>query len=353
MNKLNVAILFGGCSSEHEISKESADTIISNISHTKYNVIPIYISKDGKWFLYDGNIHNIKNIDFEKLGTPTIISTDRSRKGLIRIVGEKFKHLKVDVFFPVLHGKNGEDGVLQGVFETSGIPYVGCGVLSSAVAMDKVFAKMIVNNIDVLQAPFLFFKKEDLENTEQIVKEVRNTIGYPCFVKPASSGSSIGISKAKNKKQLLEALNTAITYDNKVIVEKFIKGRELECAVLGTGGLDTKASLVGEIDTNEEFYSFDAKYNNMESRNIIPAQISEEISKQIQESSLKIFKLLDGKGLSRIDFFLEDSTNKVIFNEINTFPGFTGISMYPMLCKSMGYDIEALIDKLIEIAIYR
>lgn len=350
MNKLNVAVIFGGCSYEHDISIESASAIISNIPTSKYNVVPIYITKQGKWLLYDGEITNVKNIDFEKFGTPTAISADRDRKGVIRMVGEKFKNVKIDVFFPVLHGKNGEDGTIQGIFEIADVPYVGCGVLSSAASMDKVFTKLIVNNTKIKQAPFLSFKKEDLEDMGLVVKKIRTKLGYPCFVKPAVSGSSIGISKAQDKKELLEAINIAIEHDNKIIVEKFIKGRELECAVLGSGGRDTVVSTVGEILAADEFYDFEAKYNNPESKTIIPAEIPAEVLKEIQASALEIFKLLGCSGLSRVDFFLEEDTNKVFFNEINTLPGFTSISMYPMLCATMGYSVGDLLDKLIQLA---
>lgn len=352
MTKLNVAVIFGGYSSEHEISKESANTIISNICRTKYNVIPIYITSNGNWLLYDGNINNLKNIDLEKFGTPVSISTDRDKKSIIRIVGEKAKFIKVDVIFPVLHGKNGEDGTIQGIFEIANIPYVGCGVLASALAMDKSFTKLIVKSLGISQAPFLSYKYEQLNNLNEVAKEIKATIGYPCFVKPSSAGSSVGVSKAKNKKDLINAINTATKYHNKIVVEKYIKGRELECAILGTGGEDTKASLIGEVDTKEEFYDFDAKYNNAESKNIVPAEIPNDISTAIQEISLKIFKTLECKGLARVDFFLEEDTNEIIFNEINTIPGFTSISMYPMLCKTIGYNIEELIDRLIQIAIH-
>ena len=353
MSKLNVAVIFGGCSYEHDISIESASTIISNIPTSKYNVIPIYITKEGKWLLYDGEVTNIKNIDFEKFGTPTTISTDRDRKGVMRMVGEKFKNVKIDVFFPVLHGRNGEDGTIQGIFEIADVPYVGCGVLSSAVSMDKVFTKLIVNNTKIKQASFLSFKKEDLEDMNAVVKRIRSKLGYPCFVKPAISGSSIGISKANDKKELVEAINIAIKHDSKILVEKFIKGRELECAVLGSGGKDTLVSTVGEVDAADEFYDFESKYNNPESKTIIPAEIPEEYIKEIQNSALEIFKLLNCSGLSRVDFFLEEGTNKIFFNEINTLPGFTNISMYPMLCDTMGFSISDLLDKLIQLALVR
>lgn len=351
MNKINIAVIFGGYSSEHEISKESAETIISNIPDTKYNIIPIYITQEGKWLLYDGIINNMKNINFEKYGTPVIISTDKGEKNIVRIVGDKIKSIKVDVVFPVLHGKNGEDGTIQGILEIAGLPYVGCGVLASAIAMDKAIAKIIVSSLGISTANSLTFKIHQLSELNNVAKKIKQTIGYPCFVKPSCSGSSVGVSKVKNKKELEEAINTALNYDNKILVEKYVKGRELECAVLGTGGDDTAASLVGEVVTNEEFYDFDAKYNNSESRNLVPAEISDDISKQIQEYSLKIFNALNCCGLARVDFFLEDDTNNIVFNEINTLPGFTSISMFPTLCATMGYNLDKLIERLIQIAL--
>ena len=334
MSKKVVVVLFGGQSSEHEISKKSAFTIISNLSKDKYSVIPIYISKDGQWKIYDGPIENICNTEWEAYSTNAIISPDVSHKGIIRIVGDKIKIMPIDVVIPVLHGKWGEDGTIQGLLELAKIPYVGCGVLSSAVCMDKLYTKIIANSIGIEQANYKVVYKYEIENINSIYKDIEKEIGYPCFIKPANAGSSKGISKANNKQELLDAINNALLYDIKVIIEQNINGREVECAVLGN--YDVKATNVGEVLSALEFYDYDAKYNNPESKTVIPANIEESISKEIQEKAIKIFKALDGRGLSRVDFFIENDTNKVIFNEINTFPGFTSISMYHMLWKNKG-----------------
>ena len=348
MSKKVVAVLFGGQSSEHEISKKSAFTIISNLSKDKYSVIPIYISKDGQWKIYDGPIENICNTEWEAYSTNAIISPDVSHKGIIRIVGDKIKIMPIDVVIPVLHGKWGEDGTIQGLLELAKIPYVGCGVLSSAVCMDKLYTKIIANSIGIEQANYKVVYKYEIENINSIYKDIEKEIGYPCFIKPANADSSKGISKANNKQELLDAINNALLYDIKVIIEQNINGREVECAVLGN--YDVKATNVGEVLSALEFYDYDAKYNNPESKTVIPANIEESISKEIQEKAIKIFKALDGRGLSRVDFFIENDTNKVIFNEINTFPGFTSISMYHMLWKNKGILLPELLDNLIELA---
>ncbi len=351
MSKLNVAVIFGGVSPEHEVSLVSASTVIANLSEEKYNIIPIYITKDGKWLMYEGAIKaDMNEILWDKFGIETILSPDRISGGLLRMVGGKIKRVPVDVIFPVLHGEMGEDGTIQGLFEISGIPYVGCKVLASAMAMDKAITKVIADSVGINQANYLTFKKIDMEDMAEVLKKIRTKIGYPCFVKPANAGSSVGISKAKNKKELETAIDLALTIDNKIVVEKGITGREVECAVLGNGGAETIASTVGEIIAAADFYDYDAKYNNAESQTIIPADIDENISNEIKENALKIYKALGCSGLSRVDFFVENDTNKVIFNEINTLPGFTSISMYPKLFEYDGIKINELLNKLIELA---
>ena len=347
---INVAIIFGGASSEHEVSKASAINIINNINKEKYNVIPIYVTPKGKWLLYDGNLDNVKNIEWEKFGTQAVISPDTSHNGILRLTQGKFKSIPIDVAFPVLHGKNGEDGTIQGLLDLAKIPYVGCNVYSSAISMDKALTKIMINYLGIEQAKYLTFTEHEL-NIETMCKEIRYKIGYPCFVKPSRAGSSIGINKVHNKRELMSAILEAFEFDNKIVVEKAVNGREIECAVLGRGYEDTIASTPGEILTGAEFYDFDAKYNNKDSKIIIPALIKTEKEKEVKEKSLKIFKALGCSGLSRVDFFLEDKTDKIIFNEINTMPGFTDISMYSMLINNMGITTEKLIDKLIDIAL--
>ncbi|MDE6357767.1 MAG: D-alanine--D-alanine ligase [Eubacteriales bacterium] len=348
MNKKVVAVIFGGQSSEHEISKISASTIISNISQEKYYIIPIYITKNGEWKIYEGALENISNSGWEKYSASAILSPDTNHKGIIRIVGEKLKFIPIDIVFPVLHGKYGEDGTLQGLLELSNIPYVGCGVLSSAISMDKAYTKIVADSIGINQAKYKIVHKYELKNISSVCKDLEKQIGYPCYIKPANAGSSKGITKAENKDELIAGLNLAGNHDLKIIVEKNIVGREVECAVLGNN--DVSASKVGEVLSVTQFYDFDAKYNNKESKTVIPANIPEKVSEEIRKNAIKIFKALDGKGLSRVDFFIENETNKVIFNEINTLPGFTSISMYHMLWKEEGIDLPNLMDKLLELA---
>ncbi|WP_317367966.1 D-alanine--D-alanine ligase family protein [uncultured Tyzzerella sp.] len=348
MTKKVVAVLFGGQSSEHEISRISASTIISNLSKEKYSVLPIYISKKGEWKIYDGPIENICSTDWEAYSTNAIISPDTSHKGIIRIIGDKIRVMPIDVVIPVLHGKWGEDGTIQGLLELARIPYVGCNVLSSAVSMDKLYTKIIADSINIEQAKYKVVYKHNMDNIDVICKEIENYLGYPCFVKPANAGSSKGVSKANNIEELKEAINNAFLHDVKAVIEENIDGREVECAVLGN--YDVKATNVGEVLSAADFYDFDAKYNNQESKTVIPANIPLEIAEEIREKAINIFKALDGRGLSRVDFFIQNKTNKVIFNEINTFPGFTSISMYHMLWRDKGLLLPELLDNLIDLA---
>lgn len=348
MSKKVVAVIFGGKSSEHEISKISATTVMRNIPQDKYRFIPVYITKEGEWKLYDGAVDNIMSGSWEKYATTCILSPSTEHKGLFRIVGDKIKNLPVDVIFPVLHGKGGEDGTIQGLFEMSGIPYVGCGVLSSALAMDKAYTKIIAEKEGVPQAKHITAYKYELDKIEEILDRIEREIGYPCFIKPSRAGSSIGITKASDREEARKGLFLAAENDFTIIIEEFIKGREVETAVLGN--LDIQVSCVGEILAPDTFYSFDAKYNNAESKTLIPADIASEISEEIRGYAAKIYKALGCRGLSRVDFFIKEDGG-VIFNEINTMPGFTSISMYPMLFRSCGTDTPELIDRLIESAL--
>ena len=348
MDKKVIAILFGGASSEHEVSKLSAANIIAALDEDKYFVLPVYITRDGRWFLYDGAKDNIKNLQWEKFATPVVLSPDTTHHGILRLVGDKFKVMHVDVAFPVLHGKNGEDGTVQGLLELAGIPYVGSGVASSAICMDKIHTNMVAATIGLKQADYLVFDKKDLDDgIEEVVKKIRYELKYPCFVKPASTGSSVGISKARNKKELVLALAEAAKHDCKITVEKMVSGREIECAVLGND--NPLASVVGEITYETEFYCYDAKYTNSTSRNIVPADLPTDVAEQIRQQSLAIYKVIGCRGLARVDFFVDDA-GEVIFNEINTMPGFTDISMYPMLWLGTGMTYEQLVDRLIELA---
>lgn len=350
MAKKTVAVLFGGQSSEHEVSCVSATTIISNIDKEHYNVILIGITKDGRW-LKVNSTQEITSGTWRENKITGVLSPDAAQKGILFIDGGKVTVQKVDVVFPALHGLYGEDGTVQGLLELSKIPYVGCGVLASSVAMDKLYTKIIVDTLQVRQAKYVPVLKSDLRNMNRVVERVEGTLPYPVFIKPSNAGSSKGVSKAHNRGELISGLENAVLHDRKILVEETIVGRELECAVLG--GNEPKASGVGEIVAAADFYDYDAKYNNAESKTILSPDIPAEALNQIRESAVKIFRAVDGYGLSRVDFFLEEGTNEVVFNEINTLPGFTSISMYPMLWEAKGIGKPQLVEKLIQLAFSR
>jgi len=350
MNKLNVAVIFGGVSPEHEVSLASAATIIGCMSQERYNIIPVYITREGKWLLYDGQIENIRNISWERLGTPAVLSPEKGGS-LLRVVGDKVKRVLVDVVFPALHGANGEDGTIQGLFELAGIPYVGCGVLASAVCMDKSFTKLIARSLKLNQTPYVCLTAGEFRANPRILRGAAVKLGYPCFVKPAGAGSSVGITKAGNKKELTAAVSEALKYDRKAVIEKAVAGRELEVSVLGGDG-EVSVSRVGEIIPAREFYDYEAKYNDAGSKTVTAPELPAGVEDEIREAAARIFAAVDGYGLARVDFFL-DNENGVIFNEINTFPGFTPISMYPMLWEESGLPKEELVDRLIGLAMKR
>ena len=344
MTSKNILVLFGGASPEHEISIESAASIISTLH--RHTVIPVYITREGKWLLYDGKLDNIRGIDWEKFGTPAILSPDRVNQGLMRIVGDKVKIIPVDVVFPVLHGPNGEDGTIQGLCELAGIPYVGCGVVASSVGMDKAMNKIVARGLKIPQTDFLVFGEDYLrENIKEALKKIRYKLGYPCFVKPSCGGSSIGISKALNRKELEQAIETALKFSSRVVIEKSVIGREIEVAVYGSG-IDAKASVVGEVVADGEFYDYEAKYEKPDSKTIVPADIPQETADKIREYALLMYRAIDGRGLSRVDFFVTED-NRIIFNEINTVPGFTKISMYTQMWEKSGIPRQQLIEGLI------
>lgn len=350
MNKKTIVVLFGGQSSEHEVSRVSACTILNHLDVEKYYVLPVGITKEGKWMIYNGPVENIKNGEWEKYGTPAVISPDATQKALIKMVGTKVKLIPVDLVIPVLHGAYGEDGTIQGLLELAKIPYTGCGVLSSSVSMDKAFTKIIAKNAKIAQAKYTVVFREELGRLKKTAMKVEKKIGYPCFVKPANAGSSVGITKCHDQEELMAGLTLAAEHDRKIIIEQGVEGQEIECAVLGNGS-QISASGVGEILAASEFYDYDAKYNNPESRTIIPASISPEKIEEVRKTAIKVFQAVDGTGLARVDFFLEKGSQKVIFNELNTMPGFTPISMYPMLWEAEGKSVSELLDDLITLAL--
>ena len=327
---IKVAVIYGGMSTEHDVSMVSAQNVIENLNASKYDIYKIEIAKNGEW------LNNGKKI-----------------KNVVEILQ------KMDVVFPVLHGLYGEDGTIQGMLEMLKVPYVGCKVLASSVCMDKVYTKYILKNAKINQAKFVYIKNEntyvdddleemDLQNDE-IIDVVNKKLGFPVFVKPSNSGSSVGVTKANNGEELVRAIQTASQYDKKILIEETIVGKEVECAVLGND--EVKASTVGEIISAEDFYTYDAKYNNSESKTVIPALIPEKIIEEIRRCAIKAFKAVDGSGLARVDFFVEKDTNKVFLNEINTMPGFTEISMYPKLWEASGISYSELLDELIKLAL--
>lgn len=348
MEKLKLGVIFGGMSTEHDVSIVSGSSVIKNLNKDKYEITPIYIDKNGNWFEY---IKNINDIDILKIGEEPLE---------LQQIENPFKVLKnQNVIFPVLHGLYGEDGTIQGLLELLKLPYVGCRVLGSCLCMDKVYTKIILDKANINQAKYAYVRKfeneyiyineqfnESVLNLEVICEKIIEKCGLPVFVKPSNSGSSVGIKKAKNVEELKSAIEYASIYDSKIVVEENINGREIECAVIGNEIVD--ASCVGEILPAEDFYSFDAKYKNSESRVVIPANISVEISEEIRNIAKKAYKAVDAKGLSRVDFFVEKETNKIYLNEINTMPGFTTISMYPQLWEKCGKSYSKLLDELIE-----
>ncbi len=347
MAKKKLGVVFGGMSTENEVSVISAESILNNLDREKYEVYPIYIDKQGNWFKY---VEDDRKREF---------GAEVENKEKIENLIEYLKNL--DVIFPVLHGLYGEDGTIQGLFELLKIPYVGCKVLASSVGMDKVYTKIVFEKALLNQAPYEYVRKykdkyiyidkkfnESIMTVEEVAKKVAENIKFPMFVKPSNSGSSVGVRKTDTLEALIENIEYASSFDNKVLIEQGIDGKEVECAVLGNE--EVIASCVGEIKSADEFYSYDAKYKNEESKTEIPADIPEEISNKIRKQAVKAFKAIDGKGLSRVDFFIENGTNKIYINEINTLPGFTNISMYPKMFEASGISYKELLTKLIELA---
>ena len=352
MKRLSVCILFGGISPEHEVSLRSAESVLNNIDHSKYNVFPVGITKDGDWICFGGK-------DYSMLPTGAWMTHPDNRRaaispvrgqGLLSFEGDCVVRERIDVVFPVLHGENGEDGAMQGLLQMAGIPYVGPHVSASAVAMDKTLTKLVVDQAGVTQAAWQLVRRQDLEyHMDATLDRLEEKFRYPMFVKPAGTGSSVGVSKAADREALRDALLAASVYDKKILVEEFIHGREVEVAVMGND--NPVASICGEIDSGADFYDYDAKYVTDTSVAYIPARISEEVGEQVREAAVKVYTAIGCQGLSRVDFFVTYEDNRVVFNEINTLPGFTSISMYPKLFAASGIPYSELIDELIKLAV--
>ncbi|MFI3325361.1 MAG: D-alanine--D-alanine ligase family protein [Clostridia bacterium] len=353
--KKTVAVIFGGQSSEYEVSLMSSTFIIKNLDKNIYDIKTLGITKDGNWLLYKGDAENIENGTWvnDPYNTPAFISPDKNIGGMVVIGKEKTEIIPLDLIIPVLHGKNGEDGTIQGLFKLSGIPYVGCNTLSSAVCMDKAVTHSLLTAANIKQATYLWFYSDKFINQQdkdKIINKINARLNFPVFVKPANAGSSVGVSKVNKIEDLENAILKASKEDIKIVVEEGIVGKEVECAVMGNR--DAVASPIGEIDASAEFYDYDDKYNNGTSVSYIPARIDENITDEIAKIAVRAYKILGCAGLSRVDFFVTEK-NEIILNEINTLPGFTSISMYPKLWMSTGISAKELINNLIETAFNR
>ncbi len=346
---INILIIFGGKSSEYEVSLHSASSVISNIPRDKYNVYTLGITKDGKWLYFEGETDLIEKDTWHTDGftSDAFLSVNASDNSLNIFENSSIKKVHIDVVFPVLHGKNGEDGTIQGLLELSGIPYVGCGVLSSAACMDKAVTNTLCDSIGIRQAKWRLVRKYDFNHNCTDLDEIIAALSLPLFVKPANAGSSVGISKAFTKAEVVKALELAFEHDSKAVLESAIVGRELECSVLGNSS--PLASCVGEIAPGNDFYDYEAKYISGDSKLFIPAKLTKNQEEEIRSAATKVYKTLDCEGLARVDFFM-DNDGLIYFNEINTIPGFTSISMYPKLFEQSGIQYPKLIEKLIEYA---
>ena len=351
--KLSLAVIFGGVSSEHEVSRMSVTSILENLSNEQYEVHMVGITKEGRWLLYTGPVEDILSGAWEQGPvTPAFLSPDPSVHGLVALRDGKAETIHVDVIFPALHGKNGEDGTIQGLFQLSGIPYVGCDTESSAICMDKAVTHSLLSSADIEQAHYLWFYADRFDAAPDTIKnKIQARLDFPVFVKPSSAGSSVGVSKVERFEDLDQAIRKAAREDKKVVVEEGITGQEVEVAVLGNRDCD--ASIVGEIGASAQFYDYDDKYVNGTSQLYIPARIPQEVSEKIRQTAVRAYRLLGCSGLARVDFFVTAGDNRVILNEINTLPGFTSISMYPKLWMAMGLSYGELLDKLIELALQR
>lgn len=346
MDKLTVAVIFGGQSSEHEISCMSAMNVAAQIDKERYNLILIGITKEGCWLKAE-SLEDIESGAWKNSTMRAIISPDATQKCVVLTDKDgAVSFCPVDVVFPVLHGRYGEDGTIQGLLELAGIPYVGCGVLSSAISMDKLYTKIIVERLGIMQAAYEPVMAEELADEAQVAERIEARFSYPVFIKPSNAGSSCGVSCASSREELIRGLRLAAGEDRKILVEERIQGHEVECAVFGGGPEPVIASGVGEILAAAEFYDYDAKYHNPQSQTVTDPELPGNASREIPEIASRIFKAVDGSGLARVDFFVKkDGT--VVFNEINTMPGFTAISMYPMLWEARGVTKKDLIEKLI------
>lgn len=351
MSKLRVGLLFGGRSGEHEVSIISAQAIrralTSEGNRDNYEVVPFYVQKDGIW-----QSTEVSEQVLEK-GKPLSVPDGAVNRGALWQFPEAAG--TVDVWFPIIHGPNGEDGTIQGLLTLMQVPFVGSGVLGSAVGMDKLAMKTAFAKAGLAQVKYVAVSRSEVWSNPcvfpKLCDRIEETVGYPCFIKPANLGSSVGISKARSRSELEKALDMAAGYDRRLIVEAGVIARELECAVLGNDQL--QASIVGEITYQSEFYDYETKYTDGKANLYIPAQVSPEVVQQIQEMAIKAVEAVDGAGLARVDFFYVEATGEILINEINTLPGFTALSMYPQLWAASGIPFGELVNRLIQLALER
>ncbi|MEX1031374.1 MAG: D-alanine--D-alanine ligase [Paenibacillaceae bacterium] len=358
--KIRIGILYGGKSGEHLVSIQTALSVINAFDFNKYDIVPFYISQQGQWgtgALISAPVEQelLQTLGVTKTFTSTADSVQQSVSSLSSTaIAPLFEQDQgqIDLIIPLLHGTNGEDGTIQGLLEIANIPYVGAGVLASAVGMDKVMMKYIFAQVGLPQCMYRHFTKSEWHKDQaEYIMEIEVTLGYPCFVKPANLGSSVGISKANNQSELLAAVTEAFRYDRKVIVEEFVDAREIEVGILGND--NPKASVCGEVVSSSDFYDYNAKYVDGTSAMVIPADIPNPTSDLIRSMAVRAFKAIDGTGLSRVDFFLQKSDGSILINEINTMPGFTPFSMYPLLWQESGKSYSELLDELIRLALER
>ncbi len=351
---MKLAVLFGGISSEHDISCLSAASILRNLDKTKYEIYPVGITQEGQWYYCPAcDADRVENGEWERMAdkVPALLPPDRSVHGLVLLRDGRTETIRLDCVFPVLHGAGGEDGTVQGLLELAGIPYVGCGVAACANSMDKSITKALIEPTGVRQAKYYLALRYDFErNAEGVVRTAADQLGsFPVFVKPCSQGSSVGVAKANDMLELAAGLTEAFKLDDKVLVEEFIDGHEVECAVLGNR--NPIASTVGEIAATQEFYTFDAKYKDESSKLYIPAQITPQQLETVRQNALRVYAALGCRGLSRVDFFVTYEGGEVVFNELNSIPGFTSISMYPKLFDYEGIHYPELLDRLVTLAL--
>lgn len=351
MERLRVCILFGGVSPEHAVSLCSAESVLKHMDREKYDIFPVGITKAGEWLLYGGaDLGLLPTGAWEKHpGNCRVLLSPVRGQGLLRFEGDTAVRERIDVIFPLLHGLNGEDGAIQGLMQLAGIPYVGPEICASAVAMNKALTKQLAACAGIRQAPWRQVSRREIrEHPEAAADGLEEAFPYPMFVKPAKGGSSVGVSKVQSREQLKAGLRAAAAMDDTVLVEAYIRGKEIEVAVLGNE--HPVASVCGEIDPGAQFYDYDTKYITDTSRIYIPARINADVAEQVRETAVRVFRVLGCKGMARVDFFVTDEENRVVFNEINTLPGFTSVSMFPKLFEAGGIPFGALIDELLRLA---